>query len=102
VQKYGEDQAKYLLEEMSRWTDSYTHGTLITLDFVKHLKLQEEVRQICAERGWQYDEIQGDLGLFHKLLDGEWPERDFLVVRPGQKAVATNDEQVIGVQPTGT
>jgi hypothetical protein len=87
---------------MSRWTDSYTNGTLITLDFVKHLKLQEEVRQICTERGWQYDEIQGDPGLFHKLLDGEWPERDFLVVRPGQKVVATNDEQVIGVQPAGT
>jgi hypothetical protein len=102
VKKYGEDQAKYLLEEMSRWTDSYTHGTLITLDFVKHLKLQEEVRQICTERGWQYDEIKGDMGLFHKLLDGDWPEPDFLVVRPGQKVVATNDEQVIGVQPAGT
>jgi hypothetical protein len=102
VKKYGEDQAKYLLGEMSRWTDSYTNGTLITLDFIKHLKLQEEVRQICTERGWQYDEIKGDLSLFHKLLDGEWPERDFLVVRPGQKVVATNDEQVIGVQPAGT
>ena len=99
VKKYGEDQAKYLLEEMSRWTSNYSHGTLISLDFVKHLKLQEQVRQICNERGWQYDEIQGDLRLFHKLLDGEWPERDFLIVRPGQKVIATNDEQVIGVQP---
>ena len=102
VKKYGEDQAKYLLEEMSRWTDSYTHGRLITLDFVKHLKLHEEVRKICAERGWQYDEVQGDLSLFHKLLEGEWADADFLIVRPGQKVVATNDEQVIGVQPVGT
>ena len=102
VKKYGEDQAKYLLEEMSRWTDSYTHGTLITLDFVKHLKLEEEVRKICTERGWEYDEIQGDLSLFHKLLEGEWTDADFLIVRPGQKVVATNDEQVIGVQPAGT
>jgi hypothetical protein len=102
VQKYGEDQAKYLLEEMSRWTDSYSHGSLITFDFVKHLKLQEEVRQICAERGWEYDELEGDLGLLRKLLDGEWPEPDFLIVRPGQKVVATNDAQVIGVEPAGT
>jgi hypothetical protein len=87
---------------MSRWTDSYSHGTLITFDFVKHLKLQEEVRQICTERGWEYDELKGDLGMFHKLLDGEWRESDFLVVRPGQKVVATNDEQVIGVEPVGT
>jgi hypothetical protein len=101
VQKYGEDQAKYLLEEMGRWTDSYSHGTLITFDFVKHLKLKEEVRQICTERGWQYDEIPGDLGMFHKLLDGEWPEADFLIVRPGQEVIATNNAQVIGVQAGG-
>ena len=99
VKKYGEDQAKYLMEEMNRWTDSYSYGTLITYEFVKHLKLREQVQQICTERGWDYDEIQGDMGLFHKLLDGEWPESDFLVVRPGQKVVATNDEKIIGVEP---
>ena len=54
------------MEEMSRWTDSYSHGTLIDFDFVKHLKLREQVQQICAERGWDYDEIQGDLGLFNQ------------------------------------
>ena len=99
VKKYGEDQAKYLMEEMNRWTDSYSHGTLIDFDFVKHLKLREQVQQICAERGWQYDEIAGDLRLFDKLLDGDWPEADFLVVRPGQKVVATNDEQIIRAEP---
>ena len=62
VKKYGEDQAKYLLEEMSRWTNSYSNGTLISLDFVKHLKLQEQVRKICTERGWQYAEIGGRHG----------------------------------------
>jgi hypothetical protein len=98
VKKYGEDQAKYLMEEMNRWTDSYSHGILIDFEFVKHLKLSEQVRQICAERGWDYDEIPGDMSLLNKLLDGEWPEADFLVVRPGQRVVVTNDEQVIGAQ----
>jgi hypothetical protein len=97
VQKYGEDQAKYLLEEMSRWTDSYSHGTLINFDFVKHLKLRDQVKQICAEKGWEYAETEGNLGLFEKLLEGDWPEADFQIVPPGQKIVATNDEKVIGV-----
>ncbi len=99
VKKYGEDQAKYLMEEMNRWTDSYSHGTLIEFDFAKHLKLREQVQEICKERGWDYDEIPGDMRLFQKLLDGEWPEADFLVVQPGQKVVATNDEMVIGAEP---
>ena len=85
------------MEEMGRWTDSYSHGTLIEFDFVKHLKLREQVQQICAERGWEYAETQGDMVLFQKLLEGDWPESDFLIVRPGQKVVATNDERIIGV-----
>lgn len=98
VAKYGEDQAKYLMEEMSRWTDSYSHGTLINFDFAKHLDLRAQVERICAERGWQFDEADGDLGLLQRLLDGEWGESEFLVVRPGQKVVATFDEKVVGVE----
>jgi hypothetical protein len=97
--KYGEDQANYLLEEMDRWSASYTHGALITFDFLKHLNLEEQVRKICAEKGWQFAELPGDLTLFQQLVDGDWPEGDFLVVQPGQKVVATFDDKVIGVAP---
>ena len=93
AQKYGEEQAEYLLEEMSRWTKSYTHGTLIDFEFFKELRLSEQVQQICREKGWQYDEIPGDMSLFRRLLDGEW--EDFLVVQPGQKVAASFDERVI-------
>lgn len=96
VAKYGEDQAKYLLEEMSRWTQAYSHGTLIHFDFARPLKLDEEVRRICAEKGWEYSEIAGSLALFHTMLEGNWGS-EFLVVQPGQKVIATNDDQVIGV-----
>ncbi|MCX6927650.1 MAG: DUF1638 domain-containing protein, partial [Verrucomicrobia bacterium] len=99
VKKYGEDQAKYLMEEMNRWTDSYSHGTLIEFDFVKHLKMREQVEEICKERGWDYNEIPGDMVLLQRLLDGEWPDSDFLVVRPGHRVIVTNDEKVIGAAP---
>ena len=85
-----------LLDEMSRWTNAYSHGTLISFDFVKHLKLREEVQQICTEKGWEFTETEGNLGLLEKLLEGNWPEADFLVVPPGQKVIATNDDRVIG------
>ncbi|HWW01601.1 MAG TPA: DUF1638 domain-containing protein [Candidatus Acidoferrum sp.] len=101
VAKYGEDQAKYLLEEMSRWADAYSHGTLIEFDFLTHLKLGEEVRRICSEKGWQYEALPGDLRLLQKVVDGEWPDSDFLVVQPGQKVVATFDEKVIGAANVG-
>jgi hypothetical protein len=82
---------------MSRWTDAYSHGTLIDFDFLAHLKFCEEVQRICAEKGWQYDALPGDLTLLQKLVNGDWPDSDFLVVQPGQKVVATFDDRVIGV-----
>lgn len=96
VTKYGEDQAKYLLEEMSRWTNAYSNGTLIEFDFLNHLGLEKQVQQICTEKGWQYDRIPGDLGLIQKLLDGPWPNGEFLTVTAGSKVIATYDEHVIG------
>ncbi len=95
ARKYGEDQAKYLVEEMSRWAQSYSHGTLIDFEFARHLKLREQVREVCAEKGWEYDELPGDLGLLEAMLEGRWEDAAFLVVQPGQKIVATFDEKVI-------
>jgi len=99
VHKYGEEQAKYLLEEMSRWTDHYSHGALIDFDFLKDLNLEQQVQQICSDKGWQYEKLPGDLRLFQKLLEGDWPDQDFLIVPPGQKVIATFDDKVIGVTP---
>lgn len=95
VKQFGEDQAKYLLSEMSRWTESYSHGALIDFDFLHHLKLHGKVQEICAEKGWVFEQVSGDLRLFQKLLDGDWPESEFLTVRPGQKVAAAFDDRVI-------
>jgi hypothetical protein len=95
VRKYGEDQARYLLAEMSRWATAYTHGTLIDFEFLKDLPLAEEIQKICGDKGWEFDRIAGNLILFEKLLAGEWPEADFLVVPPGKKVAASFDESVI-------
>ncbi len=99
VKKYGEDKARYLLEVMGEWTANYTRGVLIDYEFTKHLNLRERVQKICADRGWQFAEVAGDLCLFQSLLDGEWSEREVLVLRPGEKVVATFDERIIGAEP---
>ena len=45
VKRYGEERARYLLEEMQRWTDNYTHGVLINFEFARMLRLEERVQQ---------------------------------------------------------
>jgi hypothetical protein len=95
VKKYGEEQARYLLSEMSGWAEAYSHGCLIYFDFLKELDLPQRVRQICSDKAWSYDEIPGELSLFDKMLNGPWTDAEFLKLGPGEKVVATFDERII-------
>jgi hypothetical protein len=97
VERFGEEQAKYLLQEMGRWADHYSCGCHIHFDFLRQLELGSQVKRICSDRGWEYQEIPGDLSLFEKMVDGPWNDSEFLSVQPGQKVVATYDSNIIGV-----
>jgi len=41
----------------------------------------------------------GDGSLLKQLIEGPYPKSDFLVVEPGQRIIATNDEEIIGSVP---
>lgn len=98
VDRYGEEQARYLMEVMDQWTASYTHGVLIHFDFNRLPPLQEQVKAICHKRQWQYDELPGDLRLLHRWLEGQWDPQDFLVVSPGHEVVPSHDDRIILAQ----
>ena len=97
VEKYGEDNARYLMDFFVQWTDNYQRGALVQFDFTQHLNLKEQVLEICSQRGWSFEELAGDLSLLQRWMDGVWDEEDFLTVRPGEKITATYDDGIIGV-----
>jgi hypothetical protein len=99
VKKYGVEQAQYLMEVMDQWTGHYTHGVLSQYDFTKVLALREEVQCICASRGWEFEELEGDLRLLRHWLNGEWQE-EFLIVQPGEEVVPSYDAHVITTRKT--
>lgn len=99
VQKYGAEKAKYLLETMGEWTAHYDKGTLIDFDFTKPLKLDRQVQRICDDKGWQYTEIPGDIGLFQRLMDADWRDSEVLILQPGQKVAPVHDGNIIGSEP---
>ncbi len=95
ARKYGEDSARYLLETMDDWARHYTHGALIDFDFTQPLHLDGQVRDLCAQRGWQFEEVRGDLGLLQRWMDGDWPAEDFLIVQPSEKIAPSYDDGII-------
>lgn len=98
VEKYGEENALYLLEVAQSWTQTYRQGMLINFEFSKHLGLREQVQEICLQRGWEFQELKGDLSLLQKWVDGQWDETEFLIVEPGETVYATYDEQIISTR----
>jgi hypothetical protein len=101
VAKYGEDNAKYIAQVLGNWQQHYTHAALIDFDFVDGLPLEARVRQICAEHGWEFVRIEGDLTLMQRWLDGDWSADDFLVLQPGQRIAAAYDDGIIRAEEAG-
>jgi len=101
VEQYGEDNAKYLIEIMDGWVQNYTHGVFINFDFTRGLSLADQVKEICKERNWTYEEVEGNLGLLERWLDGKWDEEDFLIVKPGESVQASFDDKIIGCRRDG-
>ncbi len=99
VAKYGEENARYLLDVTQRWADHYNHGTLISFECTAGLGLRCQVEGICQQRGWNFQELAGDLGLLRRWLGGQWDEKEFLIAPPNHTVHSSYNEQVIEARP---
>jgi len=101
VAKYGEDNGRYLYDELRRYERSYRQLTFIETGLECDGRFEQQARAEAAEKSWQFEKIRGDLGLFRKLVAGEWDPADFLVVEPGGRIVASFDEGIIKAERVG-
>ena len=98
VEKYGEENARFLQETLGDWTKHYSRGVFIDFDFTSHLPYKKEAQDICEKRDWAYVEMQGDLTLLQNWVDGPWVDDDFLIAEPGQAIHPSYDEQIIQIE----
>ena len=82
--KYGEDNAQYLMEMEQNWINEYKRATFIDWGLQGTQAAKAYTRECAAFMHWEYDEIKGNPSLMQRLLDGDWDDEDFLVVKPGQ------------------
>lgn len=85
IAKYGKDNARYLMATEQNWLKEYHWATYIDWGFANSLAEKEYTKQAAEHLGWNYDILKGDSGLMQRLVDGVWEEREFLIVKPGQK-----------------
>jgi hypothetical protein len=97
VAKYGRDNADYITRTLGDWRKNYSRMLYLKMGICEEEDYVERTRAEAARHDWQFDLRPGDLGLLEKLFSGEWDE-DFVVVQPGRRIVARNDERVLDAE----
>ncbi len=98
VEKYGEDNADYLMEAEQHWFKTYGRATYVHLSIGK-TDADVSFTKECADwLGWAYEEESGDPKLLRDLLAGEWDDGRFVVLEPGRAFRLVADDRVI--EPT--
>jgi hypothetical protein len=100
VAKYGEDNAKFLFEQLCDMTRNYSGLTYIEMGIEPDDRFERQAREQAAERGWKYEKLAGDMALVRQLVDGPWKDERFLVVPPGGRVATSFDEKIIKVEAT--
>lgn len=99
VAKYGEDNARFLYEQLCNMTRNYSRLAYIPMGVEPDDRFERRTRDEAAQRGWQFEMLPGDMSLLQTLLDGPWDDERFLVVRPGQRVAASFNDDIIKSEP---
>ena len=84
TEKYGQDNAQYLMEMEQTWIKEYKRAVFIDWNLPGTEQAKRYTKECTDYLGWEYDEITGSDKLMRQLIEGDWNDEDFLVVQPGQ------------------
>jgi hypothetical protein len=92
VEKYGEEDAKYIYETMH----PKLNGKYQPIYFIEHPEIPAaeakiKCRTAAAAEGREFRELTGDLRLLRKLLNGDWDDAEFLTARAGEVIAQVGD-----------
>jgi len=99
-EKYGEDNAEYLMQEQLGWLKSYKSVSLIQWQQMHEMERRAgkphgffaaEARCFAREADLPYTECQGGDSYLRALLHGDHDEDRFLVISPGFTAILSGD-----------
>lgn len=95
IAKYGEDNGRYLYEELTRYRSTYQRLAYIATGLEADARFEEEARWEAADRGWEFEKIAGDLILVRRFLNADWGGGDFVIAQPGERLAAAYDGSIV-------
>jgi len=94
VEQYGEENADYIWETMH--PDIETEDAVyIHIEGHEHSGSFEFFKSDVEGRGKALRIVEGDISFLRALIDGDWDEKRFLRVEPGQRVIAVYDMDTV-------
>jgi len=95
VEKYGEDNAEFLWEELCNTKKNYSQITFIEMGVEPDNSFENIAKEEAASKHWKFEKVAGNLTLLRRLLSGDWNPEDFLVVPPNGQIAANHTERIV-------
>lgn len=97
LDKFGADDAQFLMEAEQHWFTAYNRATYVDLTVGATEQDIQYTRDCANWLKWDFDHQKGDPQLLIDLLSGKWDDGRFVVLQPGQTIRMTADEGVMEV-----
>jgi hypothetical protein len=98
IDKYGEENGRYLYEELNNYQSHYRQMTYIHTELDPNGSFEQEAREEAVKRGWTFSKIEGDLNLFRRLVWGPWDNANFITVPPGHRITVRYDDDILDIE----
>lgn len=98
ARQYGRENAEYIIETLGQGMENYSRLAYISLGIGPERELRAQSRRVAEEHGWEFREPRGDMRLIKGLVNGDWPEEDFLIIPPGRSAAPSHDNAIVKIQ----
>lgn len=100
VEKYGKDNADYLMEVMGEWSNHYSRAVFIDTNQGNTTHFEQVAQEQAQRRGWLFERKEGNRRLLEALVNGRWNDDEFLVAPPGYMIQQSTDATLIQAVPT--
>ena len=100
IERYGEDNADYLMEVMGAWKTHYQRAAFVGMGVSDESASVAYAREQAERRGWAFEQMEGSMVLLRKLIDGDWAD-DMLTLQAGERLAMSYDESIVRAVPAG-
>ena len=99
VGRMGKEHTDRIIASMGDMTENYERVVFIEQNMVDGEKEEKFVQKEAESKGWRFEKIKGDIKLLKNLINGCWPEKDYLRLEPGQSIAIGFGDKIVRAHP---